>query len=59
LGISLYTIFIEVILHQGDIGIKCVQEHSYQENDSMVLISFDEDEDDEELPKSQTPWLHQ
>jgi hypothetical protein len=35
------------------------EEHSYQENDSMVLISFDEDEDDEELPKSQTPWVHQ
>jgi hypothetical protein len=32
------------------------EEHSYQENDSMVLISFDEDkdedEDDEKLPKS-------
>jgi hypothetical protein len=35
------------------------EEHSYQEDESMVLISVDEDENDEELPKSQTPWLHQ
>ncbi len=35
------------------------EEHSYQDDDSMVLISFNEDEDDEELPKSQTPWLHE
>ncbi len=37
------------------------EEHSYQENDSMVLISYDEDEDkdDEKSPKSQTPWLHE
>jgi hypothetical protein len=25
----------------------------------MVLISYNKDEDDEELPKSQTPWLHE
>jgi hypothetical protein len=25
----------------------------------MVLISSYENEDDEELPKSQTPWLHE
>jgi hypothetical protein len=38
-----------------------IQEHSYHEDDSMVLISSDkdEDEDDEKLPKNQTPWLHQ
>jgi hypothetical protein len=35
------------------------EEHFYQEDNSMVLINFDEDEDDEKLPKSQTPWLHQ
>jgi hypothetical protein len=34
------------------------EEDSYQKDDSMVFISFDKDEDDEELPKSQTPWLH-
>jgi hypothetical protein len=27
------------------------EEHSYQDDDSMVLISFDKDEDDDELPK--------
>jgi hypothetical protein len=35
------------------------EEHSYQTDDSMILISFNENEDDEKLPKSQTPWLHQ
>jgi hypothetical protein len=25
----------------------------------MVLISSNENKDDEKLPKSQTPWLHQ
>jgi hypothetical protein len=28
------------------------EEHSYQDDDSMVLISFNEDEDDEKLPMS-------
>ncbi len=28
------------------------EDHSYQEDDSMVLISFDENKDDEKLPKS-------
>ncbi|CAK9205204.1 unnamed protein product [Sphagnum jensenii] len=27
------------------------EKHSYQDDDSMVLINFDEDEDDDELPK--------
>ncbi len=38
-----------------------IEKHSYQEDDSMVLISSDEDEneDDQKLPKNQTPWLHQ
>ncbi len=50
---------------EDDVGDKVVklasmnEEHSYQDDDSMVLISFNEDEDDEELPKSQTPWLHE
>ncbi len=36
------------------------QEHFYQEDDfGMVLISSDKDEYGEELPKSQTPWLHE
>jgi hypothetical protein len=29
------------------------EEHFYQEDDSMVLISFDKDEHDKKLPKSQ------
>ncbi len=35
------------------------EEHSYQDDDSMALISYDKDKDDEKLSKSQTPWLHQ
>jgi hypothetical protein len=31
----------------------------YQYDDSTVLISFDQDKDDENLPKIHTPWLHQ
>ncbi len=27
------------------------EEHSYQDDDSMVLINFDEDENNDELPK--------
>jgi hypothetical protein len=34
------------------------EKHFYQDDDSLVLISFDENKDDDELPKSQTPWLH-
>jgi hypothetical protein len=34
------------------------EKHFYQD-DSMVLISSNENENDEELPKSQAPWLHQ
>jgi hypothetical protein len=35
------------------------EQHSYQKDDSMVLIIFFKDEEDEKLPKNQTPWLHQ
>jgi hypothetical protein len=28
------------------------EKHSYQDDDSMVLISFDENENDKELPKN-------
>ncbi len=36
------------------------EEHSYQEDDfGTVLINSNKDKYGEELPKSQTPWLHQ
>jgi hypothetical protein len=28
-------------------------------DDSMMLITSNENEDDEKLPTSQTPWLHE